>query len=264
MATKPKPQDSANMAVWNAGSVTPTTAIKAVSLGGRKFSSINSMYMVQKATEIFGPVGIGWGWEIMEERYDQGHPIHAALLPNGDNATPAMQVTHTLLLKLWYELDGRRGELTQYGHTLFISKASGAITSDPEAPKKSLTDAMKKCLSLLGIASDVYLGMYDDAEYVEGIKTRERIDAADDQAQERLTMRGEYLEWEKRNAEAAAGLNPRALEVFLNTVIKQAHIRCVPLNIAPEEAESRLRKIVENMVAAKAAAAENQTAASGE
>ena len=36
---------------------------------------------------------------------------------------------------------------------------------DEEAPKKSITDAMTKCLSLLGFAAEIHLGLYDDNKY---------------------------------------------------------------------------------------------------
>jgi len=235
---KVQQQENANLRVWNMAGATPTNRIKQVELDGRTVTSINGMYMVQKATEMFGPVGIGWGWDIEEERYDEGQ----AIMGGADGKQElGKTLTHTIRLKLWYELDGKRGEITQFGHTVYMRKTKYGVSTDPEAPKKSLTDAMKKCLSLLGIASDVFLGMFDDAEYVESLKVRERIDAADDAAQERQAMREEYRDWEQRNIAAAAKVPARTRSVMLKPLISQARIRCLPLNMNPDDAERRLR-----------------------
>ena len=43
--------------------------------GGQKITSINGQHMIKKATEVFGPVGIGWGWTVVEERFDKGGEI---------------------------------------------------------------------------------------------------------------------------------------------------------------------------------------------
>jgi len=50
---------------------------------------------------------------------------------------------------------------------------------DEEAPKKSLTDAMKKCLSLLGVCSDVFMGEFDDRTYVEAAQLESDLKKAD-------------------------------------------------------------------------------------
>ncbi|MFK8333452.1 hypothetical protein M2D63_026040, partial [Pseudomonas sp. BJa5] len=40
-------------------------------------------------------------------------------------------------------------------------------TTDGEAPKKSLTDAINNSLSMLGFRADVFLGIFDDRDYVQ-------------------------------------------------------------------------------------------------
>ena len=37
---------------------------------------------------------------------------------------------------------------------------------DEDAPKKSATDGMVKCLSMLGFAGDIFSGQWDDSKYV--------------------------------------------------------------------------------------------------
>ena len=69
------------------------------------------------------------------------------------------------------------------------------MTTDGEAPKKSLTDAIKKALSMLGFSADVFLGMFDDVNYVQQLQAEQAIEQAEDrqaeierQQQERLNF----------------------------------------------------------------------------
>lgn len=255
MASKSQQQESANLRVWNLAGATPTNRIKQVELDGRTVTSINGMYMVQKATEMFGPVGLGWGWDIEEERYDEGQ----AILGGADGKQElGKTLTHTIRLKLWYELDGKRGEITQFGHTVYMRKTKYGISTDPEAPKKSLTDAMKKCLSLLGIASDVFLGMFDDDSYVQNLKTKERLEAAEDADRERVVIKAEYLEWEVRQIEAMRlAPNERARALLLKHSIERARLRAESINLPGDEAERRMREActrIENELQQPAAA----------
>ena len=159
-------QDKANpkMAVWNQVSTTPVQYTETVHFDGRDITQIDGMYVVMRATELFGPIGKGWGFDIIEDRFDKGAPL---LDKNGE--VMAWELMHTLLLKLWYVHAGKRCYSTQYGHTPFVRKGQYGPYTDFDACKKSLTDAIKKCLSLAGFCADVYLGMFDDPIYVEGL-----------------------------------------------------------------------------------------------
>lgn len=63
---------STNMQIWEKVSTTDTRYTKAAEVGGQKITSLNGTAMIMKATEVFGPVGIGFGWTVMEERFDEG------------------------------------------------------------------------------------------------------------------------------------------------------------------------------------------------
>lgn len=107
-----------NLAFWQSVSKTDTSATKTSNQGGREQTSINGYWMIQQATERFGMVGIGWGWEVTEERWDNG-----AMIPikQDDGSTRLEQSkTHTIKILLWFLQDGTRGEITQYGHTQAI------------------------------------------------------------------------------------------------------------------------------------------------
>lgn len=133
--------------------------------GGFKGTAINATYLAKRATEVFGPIGTGWGVEIVNEEMLQGAPVIA-----GDGQILCHEIIHKVLVKFWYVIDGQRGELYQFGQTQFVGRNKNGLFTDEEAPKKSLTDAMTKCMSLLGFGADVHLGLFDDNKYVNALR----------------------------------------------------------------------------------------------
>lgn len=150
-----------NLALWNAVVKTDPAYTKTFRRsGGFEGTAINFVYLARKATEQFGPMGLGWGAKILEEKYVPGHR-----LSSGDNA-----VIHVVRIELWYKRGGKRGSIEAYGQTTFIGEDKRGAFTDEEAPKKSLTDAMSKALSWLGFGADVHLGLYDDNKYVSELR----------------------------------------------------------------------------------------------
>lgn len=180
-----------NMALWDSVFKTDPSFTKTANLDGHPVTSIAGQYMVQRATEAFGPVGIGWGWKVMEERYDLGPEIRSK------DGQQVLGVTsnHVIRLQLWFIIDGKRGEIEQYGCTKAVYKTSYGIGTDSEAPKKSTTDAVKKCLSLLGFSGDVFMGLFDDSDYVAARADEESINKADDKDAEKERQQDERLEY---------------------------------------------------------------------
>lgn len=186
-----------NLAVWDKVSKTDPSATKTSNQGGRQQTSIDGYWMIKKATETFGMVGIGWGWEVLEERWDDG-----ALIPikQDDGSTRLEQSkTHTIKLKLWFNHNGQRGEVTQYGHTQAIYKSKWGVSDDGEAPKKSLMDAIKKSLSMLGFCSDIFMGMFEDEEYLKQLQTEQAIAKAEDKDAEIAAKRAEASDYVVRH-----------------------------------------------------------------
>jgi hypothetical protein len=154
-----------NKNLWNTVAVTNPNFVKSFTRGGGfSGTAINATYQAQKATETFGPCGIGWGIDILEERYQDGAPLIQ------DGTVVGKEVIHVLRVKLWYVYQGKRGEVIHFGQTPFVGRNKNGFFTDEEAPKKSMTDAMSKCLSLIGFSADVYLGLYDDNKYVADLR----------------------------------------------------------------------------------------------
>lgn len=154
-----------NMSIWQTVEKTDPAFTKGFSRGGGfKGTSTNATYLARKATELFGPCGTGWGVTVISEDVMTGSP-HVI-----DGVVIAYDLIHKVHARLWYVQDGKRGEVEHFGQTQFVGKNKNGFYTDEEAPKKSLTDAMSKCLSLLGFSADIFMGLYDDNKYVASLQ----------------------------------------------------------------------------------------------
>lgn len=155
-----------NLDLWLSVEKTDPAYTKRFSRGGGfKGTATNSTYLARKATERFGPCGTGWGINVLDEDIITGAP-HV----NSDGVVVAYDLIHKIRARLWYVVDGVRGEVEQFGQTQIVGKNKNGFYTDEEAPKKSLTDAMSKCLSLLGFSADIHLGLYDDNKYLAALR----------------------------------------------------------------------------------------------
>ena len=214
--------DKNNLELWNALEKTPPSATKQAYVRGQRITSINGLYVVKRATEQFGPVGLGWGYEIIAEKYDDTFPIY-------DIETKkeiCVGKNHTIHLRLWYMRDGSKCSVSHFGHTRYIYESKGAAFVDEEAPKKSLTDAIKKCLSMIGICADVFMGQFDDPEYVSMMSDIEKIGTAEskvDETERQMRARDEFVADTCRLIDESINLN--MLKGVYSAAIKRATIR---------------------------------------
>lgn len=166
-------------------------------------TSINGTYMIMRATEIFGPIGSGWNYEVIEEKLIDGKPLTEPVLDernkqvatrflrNGDGSL-FCEKNHSVKIKFWYITpNGTRAEFESYGATPYLYQTQYGLKTDGEVIKKSLTDAIKKALSMLGFSSDVFMGMHDNPEYVASNKLEYEIKAATDNAEDVTRVRKE-------------------------------------------------------------------------
>jgi hypothetical protein len=157
-----------NLRIWDAVQQTDPRYTKAFSRsGGFKGTAINHTYQQRRATEVFGPKGIGWGTTVLDEHYADGAPIL-----HEKHGVIGREIIHVLRIELWYELDGKRGSVQSFGQTTFVGSNKHGTFTDEEAPKKSLTDAESKALASLGFSADVHLGLFDDNKYVSDLKAK--------------------------------------------------------------------------------------------
>lgn len=213
-----------NMQIWNRVEKTDTRFTKDAKVGGQQITSLNGTAMIMKATEVFGPVGIGFGWKVTEERFDKGAEMFVG---EGDKrASLGFELNHTVKILFWFKIDGERGELEQYGCTPYLYKSKFGTTTDGEAPKKSLTDAIKKSLSMLGFSADVFLGMFDDRDYVQQRQEEEAIEQAVDRDAEIARQAQERLDYIKSVIDTMQGAKtPHELKKIHDTAVRQLTLR---------------------------------------
>lgn len=142
-----------NKALWQSVCVTAPHAVKPITGKQYKGNSPKPYWIIERATDTFGPCGIGWGLEVVNERFERF----------GDTES-----LHIALVRVWYIHEGKRGTIEQMGQTrASYQSAGGKFIVDEDAPKKSVTDGMVKCLSMIGFAGDIFSGQWDDSKYVE-------------------------------------------------------------------------------------------------
>ncbi|AIE27832.1 hypothetical protein ACR71H_12015 [Klebsiella pneumoniae] len=190
-----------NLALWKRVFKTDERFTKAFTQNGGG-TSINGTYLTMLATREFGLKGSGWGVDILEERFDDGAPITRTVKGTDGNNTWELisdgnggfltEKHHVIKIRLWYLVNDVRGEEYAYGCTPYIYGSKYGPICDGEAAKKSLTDATKKALSGLGFSGDIFMGLYDNAEYRQKNKAEFDLKNASETAEDAARLRQEF------------------------------------------------------------------------
>jgi hypothetical protein len=129
------------MDIWNKVCVTSPEHTKTANNGRYKFTCVDPQYQTKVATEVFGAYGSGWGikdckFTILE---DAGFIMLEAVF--------------------FYKVGQKTKE--------FPYAVDMRFKAGDDCCKKLMTSMQSKCLSKLGFSADVYLGLYDDVQYVK-------------------------------------------------------------------------------------------------
>ncbi|MBD5559953.1 MAG: hypothetical protein HDQ87_06295 [Clostridia bacterium] len=132
-----------NRRVYDAVQKVPDEAIKKIDGGRlRGMSGINGMWRIKKLTELFGPCGIGWIYQITGEERLQVHDEMLLLL--------------TIELKYRLPDGGWSEPITGIGSAKLVAKDRNGLMLDTDAHKKALTDAISVVCKSLGVGASVY------------------------------------------------------------------------------------------------------------
>ena len=146
-----------NLALWERLGKTDPSQTKGFSrAGGFKGTAIKPIYTEQKMTEVFGPVGKGWG---------MGQPSFTTV-PGNDG-----QVAVYCTVELWWrENEVMHGSVFGVGGDMVVVKQAAGLRTDDEAFKKAFTDAVGNAMKHLGMSADVHMGRFDDSKYVSELR----------------------------------------------------------------------------------------------
>tara|TARA_S200002703_G_scaffold139636_1_gene130408 strand:+ start:111 stop:590 length:480 start_codon:yes stop_codon:yes gene_type:complete len=137
--------------IWDSFKHTDPQFTKQFNKFGKDLTTTDPMYQVMKMTDQFGPVGEGWTYNV-EYTYTE-KCVFAEL-------------------KIGWREDTNK-DFNWYGPVSAVNPLYNTKgTLDDEAPKKAMTDAMTKAMSHLGMAADVFLGLYDSNKYVQQMRAK--------------------------------------------------------------------------------------------
>lgn len=120
----------------------PDSAIKQIGAGRLKgMSDINPLFRIKAMTEVFGPCGIGWKYEIVK----QWQEVYGQEVKSFTN------------INLYIKVDGQWSDpIPGTGGATIVEVNSKGLYVNDEGHKMSLTDALSVAMKALGVAADVY------------------------------------------------------------------------------------------------------------
>lgn len=162
-----------NMDIWNKVARPPATALKPITGGRLKGKTdINPQWRFQAMTEVFGAAGVGWKYTIDKLWTEPGS--------DGQIMAFALINLYTAKEKDWNQ------PIPGIGGSTLIQKETGGLYSNDEAYKMAVTDALSVAMKSLGVAADIYAGLWDGSKYRETIKEGKGVHKPSDGAFESL------------------------------------------------------------------------------
>jgi hypothetical protein len=160
------------MKIWKAMARPPSSALKRIA-GGRLsgMSDVNPQWRYEAMTEHFGACGTGWKFTIDKLWTEQGADSELFCFA---------QVS--VYIK---EGDHWSDPVPGIGGNFLIEKESKGLHNSDEGFKMAVTDALGTAMKMLGVAADVYAGLWD------GTKYRDRTEAQNPASKPSSTWGGE-------------------------------------------------------------------------
>ena len=165
-----------NLKLWNAVEETEKQFTKYVSQRGG-YTAISPQYQLKQATEQFGVYGQGFGLSESEFDYtliDTGLIIHKA--------------------KFFFVIGGQRSEFPITNAIQAVKTTKNGKYVDEDFAKKVETNTVSKALSKLGFNADVYMGLFEDQEYLEELEYKQAIEKASDKDLKKAEIEKELAE----------------------------------------------------------------------
>uniref|UniRef100_A0A6M3JT56 Rad52/22 double-strand break repair protein n=1 Tax=viral metagenome TaxID=1070528 RepID=A0A6M3JT56_9ZZZZ len=141
-----------NLKIYNVLKQPPKEALKTIQAGRlRGMSDINPQWRYKIMTEQFGVCGIGWKYDIAKvwnEPIDDGQIFAFAEIN-----------LYTKDSEKWSDA------IPAIGGSMLVSKESAGLHASDEGYKMAVTDALGTAMKMLGVAADIYAGLWDGTKY---------------------------------------------------------------------------------------------------
>jgi len=146
-----------NTKIWDKVAQPPAEALKLIPAGRlRGMTDISPQWRYRAATELFGPCGVGWKYEIEDLWLDEG---------------PGGEIFANAKVNLFVKIDGEWTDpIPGIGGSMLVVKEKAGLHSNDEAYKMAVTDALSVAFKVLGFGADIYLNRWDGAKYVVPIE----------------------------------------------------------------------------------------------
>ncbi len=146
----------------------PGWALKPIT-GGRLtgMTDINPQWRCEVMTKAYGLCGVGWKFEVIAKWTEPG--------PDGQVFAFADVYLYVKVNDEWSD------PIPGSGGNKLVAKESSGLYANDEAFKMAITDALSTAMKMIGVAADVYAGMWDgskfrnkarDPDVVELVETR--------------------------------------------------------------------------------------------
>ena len=166
------------LGIYNKIKEVPKEAQKPIT-GGRLsgMTDIKPMWRIEKLTEVFGPVGLGWYAPITKREIIDG--------ANGEKIA-VVDINLFVNYKIPYDLEDDLWSepIIGTGGSSFIAKEKNGLYTSDECFKMAYTDALSVACKMLGMGANVYWG---DSKY----NTNKKIETEKD-AKELVINFGKY------------------------------------------------------------------------
>ena len=142
------------MKLWNSIKRPPPDVLRPIKAGRLKGKTdISPQWRYRAMTEQLGPCGIGWKYEIKR-------------LWNEPGSEGQIFAFAEVLL---YIKDGDQWSegVPGIGGSMLIAKESAGLHSSDEGYKMAVTDALSVAMKMLGMAADIYEGLWDGSRYTK-------------------------------------------------------------------------------------------------
>lgn len=142
-----------NLEVWKKLNQPPTWALKQIRAGRLKGKSdINPQWRYYVLTETFGQCGTGWKFTIDKLWTEPG---------NGNEVFAFAMITlYTNTAGQW------SAPIPGVGGSKLVQQESSGPHNNDEGYKMAITDALSTACKMLGVASDIYMGLWDGSKYM--------------------------------------------------------------------------------------------------